>query len=169
MTSPNTLPHEDNHPALELKKSMTAPPIKLEGARQESPPPPPSTADSIEAQKLDGLLDSEASCTARGPTSAFERRLVWKIDLFILPILITINSLGQMGRSDIANAKIAGMGEERLSARGYAVSAFAESAGAVFWGHVGVGDGHCLVGFLLIFLSPLFSPPRLGGCNYIYV
>ncbi|KAJ9154872.1 Mfs transporter protein [Pleurostoma richardsiae] len=43
-----------------------------------------------------------------------ERKLVWKLDLIILPLLSTVYFLAQMGRSDLGNAKIAGM-EDDLS------------------------------------------------------
>jgi hypothetical protein len=106
MASPN---NRDNlESTLELVESMAAPPIDASQQARPESPTPPSTADSIQVQK-DGLPDSEISTLV---TSAFERRLVWKIDLFILPILITVNFLAQMGRSDIANAKIAGMGDD---------------------------------------------------------
>ncbi|KEF63446.1 uncharacterized protein A1O9_01424 [Exophiala aquamarina CBS 119918] len=41
-----------------------------------------------------------------------ERRVKWKIDLLILPLLSTVYFLASMGRSDLGNAKIAGMSKE---------------------------------------------------------
>ncbi|KAF7559022.1 hypothetical protein G7046_g5134 [Stylonectria norvegica] len=41
-----------------------------------------------------------------------ERKLVWKLDLIILPLLSSIYFLAQMGRSDLGNAKIAGMDDD---------------------------------------------------------
>ncbi|CAM1508887.1 Fc.00g026260.m01.CDS01 [Cosmosporella sp. VM-42] len=41
-----------------------------------------------------------------------ERKLVWKLDLIILPLLSTVYFLAQMGRSDLGNAKIAGMDDD---------------------------------------------------------
>jgi hypothetical protein len=40
---------------------------------------------------------------------AIERRLVWKIDLRILPILTFLYIFASMDRSDIGNAQVAGM------------------------------------------------------------
>ncbi|KAH8883690.1 MFS general substrate transporter, partial [Thozetella sp. PMI_491] len=53
-----------------------------------------------------------------------ERRLKWKIDLVILPLLSTIYFLSQMGRSDLGNAQTAGMGKDLgLSANQYSNAA----------------------------------------------
>jgi MFS family permease len=48
----------------------------------------------------------------QGPVDAFERRLVWKLDLIILPTLGLIYFLASMGRTDIGNALIAGMDKD---------------------------------------------------------
>ncbi|KAF7525051.1 hypothetical protein G7054_g11215 [Neopestalotiopsis clavispora] len=40
------------------------------------------------------------------------RRVKWKTDLIILPLLVSIHFLAQMGRSDLANAKVAGLDED---------------------------------------------------------
>ncbi|OJD32526.1 mfs transporter protein [Diplodia corticola] len=49
-----------------------------------------------------------------------ERRVRWKTDFAILPLLASVYFLAQMGRSDLANAKIAGMdGDLGLTAQMY--------------------------------------------------
>ncbi|KAI1091576.1 putative pantothenate transporter [Rostrohypoxylon terebratum] len=55
------------------------------------------------------------------------RRVKWKLDLFILPLLSSVYFFATMGKSDLANAKIAGLSEElQLSPRDYS------NAGTVF-------------------------------------
>lgn len=41
-----------------------------------------------------------------------ERRVKLKTDLFILPLLSSIYFLAQMGRSDLGNAKVAGLDDD---------------------------------------------------------
>ncbi|KAL9617618.1 MAG: hypothetical protein Q9160_007584 [Pyrenula sp. 1 TL-2023] len=49
-----------------------------------------------------------------------ERRVKWKLDLTILPLLTSIYFLSQLAKSDLGNAKVAGMSEElHLSAKDY--------------------------------------------------
>ncbi|KAI1506363.1 MFS general substrate transporter [Biscogniauxia marginata] len=55
---------------------------------------------------------------------AFERKLKWKLDLFILPIISSVYFFAAMGRSDLANAKIAGLTDElKLSPNDYSNAA----------------------------------------------
>ncbi|KAF2474391.1 putative pantothenate transporter [Lindgomyces ingoldianus] len=46
------------------------------------------------------------------PSPSLDRRVKLKIDFMILPLLSSVYFLAQMGRSDLANAKIAGMDDE---------------------------------------------------------
>ncbi|XXH02448.1 hypothetical protein Hte_008824 [Hypoxylon texense] len=41
-----------------------------------------------------------------------DRRVKWKLDLFILPLMSSVYFFATMGKSDLANAKIAGLSEE---------------------------------------------------------
>ncbi|KAI0602374.1 putative pantothenate transporter [Biscogniauxia sp. FL1348] len=55
---------------------------------------------------------------------AFERKLKWKLDLFILPLISSVYFFAAMGRSDLANAKIAGLTDElKLSPGDYSNAA----------------------------------------------
>ncbi|KAI1101042.1 putative pantothenate transporter [Jackrogersella minutella] len=54
----------------------------------------------------------------------FARRVKWKLDLFILPLLSSVYFFATMGKSDLSNAKIAGLTEELgLSAGDYSNAA----------------------------------------------
>ncbi|KAI1340036.1 MFS general substrate transporter [Xylariaceae sp. FL0016] len=54
----------------------------------------------------------------------FARRLKWKLDLFILPVISSVYFFAAIGRSDLANAKIAGLTEELgLSPKAYSNAA----------------------------------------------
>jgi len=84
---------------------------------------------------------------------AFERRLVWKLDLYILPFLAVIFFLAQMGRSDIANAKIAGMDTDlEITAGRYANIITTFIAGYILFQPAGT--------MLLRYFTP---PLQLGG------
>ncbi|KAJ8103704.1 hypothetical protein POJ06DRAFT_264536 [Lipomyces tetrasporus] len=51
-------------------------------------------------------------------------RLKWKLDLFILPIISIVYFFASMGRSDLANAQVAGLSDElELSPRDYSNAA----------------------------------------------
>ncbi|CAM1506002.1 Fc.00g116390.m01.CDS01 [Cosmosporella sp. VM-42] len=53
-----------------------------------------------------------------------ERRLKWKLDLFILPLISSVYFFASMGRSDLGNAQVAGLSDElNLSPRDYANAA----------------------------------------------
>ncbi|KAG2180009.1 hypothetical protein INT43_003796 [Umbelopsis isabellina] len=54
-------------------------------------------------------VGSQESQTARENDRIVERRLLWKIDLRILPILTLLYVFSAMDRSDIGNAQVAGM------------------------------------------------------------
>ncbi|CCX07775.1 major facilitator superfamily domain-containing protein [Pyronema domesticum] len=83
---------------------------------EKAPVPSPAAAADIERPDTLPQLyfpsSSTSSVTATTEAKEFERKLVWKIDLVVLPCLITIMFLAQIGRSDIANAKIAGMDKD---------------------------------------------------------
>ncbi|CZR67490.1 uncharacterized protein PAC_17389 [Phialocephala subalpina] len=53
-----------------------------------------------------------------------EKRLVWKLDIFILPLVSIVYFFSSLGRSDLANAKIAGLDEDlKLTAKDYSDAA----------------------------------------------
>lgn len=55
---------------------------------------------------------------------ALDRRVRWKLDLYILPVISSVYFFSSMGRSDIGNAKVAGMEEELgLSPQAYSNAA----------------------------------------------
>ncbi|KAJ2963133.1 hypothetical protein NQZ79_g1797 [Umbelopsis isabellina] len=54
-------------------------------------------------------VGSQESQTTRENDRSIERRLLWKIDLRILPILTLLYVFSAMDRSDIGNAQVAGM------------------------------------------------------------
>lgn len=56
------------------------------------------------------------------PGTAEERKLVWKIDLFLLPIIFVMYFLSYMDRINIGNAKVAGLMEDlHLSSGQYSI------------------------------------------------
>ncbi|KUJ07763.1 MFS general substrate transporter [Mollisia scopiformis] len=53
-----------------------------------------------------------------------ERRLKWKLDLFILPLVSMVYFFASLGRSDLSNTKISGLDEQlKLSAKDYSNAA----------------------------------------------
>ncbi|KAJ4349416.1 uncharacterized protein N0V89_008031 [Didymosphaeria variabile] len=51
---------------------------------------------------------------------AVERRILWKLDLTILPLLTSVQFLSQMAKSDLGNAEVAGLSDEmNLNAKQY--------------------------------------------------
>jgi hypothetical protein len=54
-------------------------------------------------------VDTKDSEAAREHDKIIERRLLWKIDLRILPILTLLYIFAAMDRSDLGNAQVAGM------------------------------------------------------------
>ncbi|KAI1855203.1 hypothetical protein JX265_006655 [Neoarthrinium moseri] len=66
--------------------------------------------NSMELQEHVKMLDENSLADS---TQEFdrqkERRVRWKTDLIVLPLLVSIHLLAQMGRSDLPNAKLAGM------------------------------------------------------------
>ncbi|KAI9707987.1 MAG: hypothetical protein M1820_004406 [Bogoriella megaspora] len=65
-------------------------------------------------------LASETNDVQLSGDGISERWVKWKLDLTILPILISIQFLGQLAKSDLGNAQVAGMGDElSLSAADY--------------------------------------------------
>ncbi|KAJ5648024.1 hypothetical protein N7490_004396 [Penicillium lividum] len=52
------------------------------------------------------------------------RKLKWKLDLVILPLISSVYFFASMGRSDLANAQVAGLSEDlRLSPQDYSNAA----------------------------------------------
>ncbi|KAH8201386.1 hypothetical protein TruAng_004469 [Truncatella angustata] len=71
-------------------------------------------SQTIEAEESPKVLN-QSSTSEQGSSASDrrkERRVRWKTDLIILPLLVSIHFLAQMGRSDLANAKVAGMEED---------------------------------------------------------
>ncbi|KAK9420502.1 putative Pantothenate transporter [Seiridium unicorne] len=81
-------------------------------------------SSEIELQENAKMLD-EQSVSEISPTDRKrERRVKWKTDLIILPLLVSLQFLAQMGRSDLANAKVAGMADDlKLSSGNYSLVA----------------------------------------------
>ncbi|KAI5925986.1 putative pantothenate transporter [Camillea tinctor] len=81
----------------------------------------------VEAAETNEPLVKRESCQETDTEEvdpAFERKLKWKLDLFILPIISSVYFFAAMGRSDLANAKIAGLTDElRLSPGDYSNAA----------------------------------------------
>ncbi|XMA15216.1 hypothetical protein WAI453_008007 [Rhynchosporium graminicola] len=89
---------------------------------KDDPMPPVVPSKYLENASKDASLqpNSEGSTVSRKT----EKRLVLKIDLFILPLLAMVYFFASMGRSDLANASVAGMKEELgLSAQDYSNAA----------------------------------------------
>ncbi|KAH8899811.1 MFS general substrate transporter [Thozetella sp. PMI_491] len=70
-----------------------------------------SSTDNLESGVSTDNLTQDCSSNEPDP-GINEKRLKWKLDLYIMPMLISIFFLAQMGRSDIGNAKSAGMDDE---------------------------------------------------------
>ncbi|KAL2071939.1 hypothetical protein VTL71DRAFT_11282 [Oculimacula yallundae] len=88
--------------------------------------------ENVESASKDASLqpDSQDSTVSR----AREKRLVLKIDLFILPLLAMVYFFAAMGRSDLANASVAGMTEElELSPQDYSNAANMFLVGYIFF------------------------------------
>ncbi|KAH6673861.1 major facilitator superfamily domain-containing protein [Halenospora varia] len=76
---------------------------------------PKVSEDPIELLKVDiaHVEDhNDSSSEQDEENKRIERRLKWKLDLFILPTLSLVYFLASMGRSDLANAEVAGMSKE---------------------------------------------------------
>ncbi|CZT13753.1 uncharacterized protein RAG0_17250 [Rhynchosporium agropyri] len=89
---------------------------------KDDPMPTVVPSKYLENASKDASLqpNSEGSTVSRKT----EKRLVLKIDLFILPLLAMVYFFASMGRSDLANASVAGMKEELgLSAQDYSNAA----------------------------------------------
>jgi hypothetical protein len=72
----------------------------------------PEKIQAIKQHEIGDVENAAFSVSSLEGAAAFERRLVWKLDLYILPMLSIIFFLAQMGRTDIANAQIAGLDED---------------------------------------------------------
>src|ERR1700753_2203391 len=75
----------------------------------------PQTQNSVESTDLKDIDVSYLERIATQEEAAEDvdpaalRKLKWKIDLFILPLISSVYFFSSMGRSDLANAKIAGI------------------------------------------------------------
>ncbi|KAG0647885.1 putative transporter [Hyphodiscus hymeniophilus] len=84
----------------------------MEGTRAPSKPPQEEVIEMHNGDIIKGdTLESEIRLTSEEQElqAKLERRLVWKLDLFILPILSLMYFLSSMGRADLGNAQIAGL------------------------------------------------------------
>ncbi|CAJ2512058.1 Uu.00g076830.m01.CDS01 [Anthostomella pinea] len=78
----------------------------------------PSQVDATELKEPSVLQasasheENHSSTCSHSVDKAFEWRIKWKLDLFILPVISSVYFFASMGRSDLANAKIAGLTEE---------------------------------------------------------
>ncbi|KEF60750.1 uncharacterized protein A1O9_02311 [Exophiala aquamarina CBS 119918] len=69
-----------------------------------------TTVDKIEVENASsGVITSRTNVVLSDKDQKKARRLRWKIDLWILPIMTIIYLLAAMDRSDIGNAQVAGM------------------------------------------------------------
>ncbi|KAF8850815.1 MFS general substrate transporter [Acephala macrosclerotiorum] len=70
-------------------------------------------------------IDTSAIIPDQSPEAKrLEKRLKWKLDLFILPLVSIIFFFSSLGRSHLANAKIAGLDEDlKLTAKDYSNTA----------------------------------------------
>ncbi|KAF8250405.1 MFS general substrate transporter [Wilcoxina mikolae CBS 423.85] len=114
---------------------------------------PAPTAIELKARTDSGSLTTKDASELSPEAIAFERRLVWKLDLTILPFLVIIFFLAQMGCSDIANAKIAGLDRDlEITPGPYANIITAFIAGYILFQPAGT------------MLVRYFTPPlQLGG------
>ncbi|KAI0479429.1 MFS general substrate transporter [Xylariaceae sp. FL0804] len=91
--------------------------------KQETPSLEPATSYDEEGHRVGASANAVAAAEDEADP-AFVRRLKWKLDLFILPVISAVYFFAAIGRSDLANAKIAGLSDElQLSAKDYSNAA----------------------------------------------
>ncbi len=66
----------------------------------------------LEADERQQQQSESVAAEQLGDGGRMERRVKLKTDLFILPLLSSIYFLAQMGRSDLGNAKVAGLDDD---------------------------------------------------------
>ena len=76
---------------------------KMSGSEKE---PQQSSRDDVNDSSVESGLDEST------PVGVSERKLKWKLDLFILPLLASIFFLAVIGQSNIGNAYQAGLAQD---------------------------------------------------------
>ncbi|KAJ5984538.1 hypothetical protein N7481_006637 [Penicillium waksmanii] len=85
---------------------------------------PPNSTDAKNADEIQVAFSHEELHSDDSLSPRLLSKLKWKLDLFILPIISIVYFFAQMGRSDLANAKVAGLSDElKLSPRDYSDAA----------------------------------------------
>ncbi|KAJ5260497.1 hypothetical protein N7478_012102 [Penicillium angulare] len=85
---------------------------------------PPNSTDAKNADEIQVAFSHEELHSDDDLSPRLLSRVKWKLDLFILPIISIVYFFAQMGRSDLANAKVAGLSDElKLSPRDYSNAA----------------------------------------------
>jgi hypothetical protein len=79
-------------------------------------------------------MDNQVSVDGYVPNTEAERKLVRKIDLYLLPTIWLMYLLSYMDRTNIGNAKIAGMYTDlKLTSDRYSISLVVFFIGYVIW------------------------------------
>lgn len=73
---------------------------------------PSISRDVVHLESADPGLNGDGTSTETDEGGKTERIVRLKTDLFVLPLLASIYFLAQMGRSDLGNAKVAGLDED---------------------------------------------------------
>ncbi|KAI0025222.1 putative pantothenate transporter [Xylariomycetidae sp. FL0641] len=108
-------PTSEKTPSDEKKQAMTA---------MKTPSLVEATASQDEFAPADAPPAPAQDAAEADEDAALARRVRWKLDLFILPMISGVYFFAAMGRSDLANAKIAGLTEElRMSPQAYSNAA----------------------------------------------
>ncbi|KAJ5414610.1 hypothetical protein N7509_001237 [Penicillium cosmopolitanum] len=85
---------------------------------------PANSTDAKNADEIQVAFSHDELQSDDGISPRLLSRVKWKLDLFILPIISIVYFFAQMGRSDLANAKVAGLSDElKLSPRDYSNAA----------------------------------------------
>lgn len=85
---------------------------------------PSNNTNAKEADEIQVAFSHDEVNSDDDVSLVLNSRLKWKLDLFILPIISLVYFFAQMGRSDLANAKVAGLSDElTLSPRDYSNAA----------------------------------------------
>ncbi|KIH89331.1 hypothetical protein SPBR_07064 [Sporothrix brasiliensis 5110] len=95
---------------------------KNETHEVEEAVPDPSSPEKVQVES--GINTAAWDSDTTPEYKALDRRVLWKLDFFILPVISSVYFFASMGRSDLANAAVAGMPEELgLSAQAYSNAA----------------------------------------------
>lgn len=92
----------------------------IEKTSTEKPDSRSTSRDAVHIESAEPQLQApqqhppgeDAALEILDPDGKLEKRAKLKTDLFILPLLASIYFLAQMGRSDLGNAKVAGLDED---------------------------------------------------------